>query len=515
MWSRTSCRSWLRCECEEEPLTATTLQIILPEIILLVTAGVVLTLELAQRRRTANRTLAGISIIGFLAAALATYTLRGADPQPVTIMMAFDGFALFLRVLVLIGMILVVLVSMDYVQQRTRFKGEYYALVLCAGLAISAAVGANDLLMVYLAMEFLSITSYVLVGFLRGDIRSNEGAIKYFLYGAVASAVMLYGISLLYGATGSTNLNALNQALRGDFPAQELVYLGYASVALIVVGFGFKASLVPFHQWVPDTYEGAPTPITGFLSTASKAAGFALMTRTLLVGLNTFSRDWLTILAGISIITMTFGNLVALRQTNMKRLLAYSSIAQAGYILIGLVSVPQSDLVILPFSNLPINGVNSLLIYLFGYLFTNLGAFAVVIAIENQTGKVELKEYGGLIYRSPWLTALMLIFMLSLAGIPPTLGFWGKYFVFGAAVQIQFYALALAGLVNAVIAAGYYLNVVRYMFLMSAEDDEPIKVTPALNLGLALMLVVVLLVGIFPSGLIRWASESVQFLTQL
>jgi proton-translocating NADH-quinone oxidoreductase chain N len=281
------------------------------------------------------------------------------------------------------------------------------------------------------------------------------------------------------------------------------------------VGFGFKASLVPFHQWVPDTYEGAPTPITGFLSTASKAAGFALLIRTMLVGLNQLSPDWLTVLTGVSIITMTFGNLVALRQTNLKRLLAYSSIAQAGYILIGLVAVPQSNLQILPFASLPINGINGVLIYLFGYLFTNLGAFAVVIAIENATGKVELRDYAGLMRRSPWLAVLMLIFLLSLAGIPPTLGFWGKYFVFGAAIQIEFYVLALVGLINAVIGAGYYLNIVRYMFLMPAEDETPIKIDSALNTALALNLAVVLLLGILPSWLIQWASESVQFLTSL
>ncbi|MCB0202943.1 MAG: NADH-quinone oxidoreductase subunit N, partial [Anaerolineae bacterium] len=223
------------------------------------------------------------------------------------------------------------------------------------------------------------------------------------------------------------------QIVSGQGAIEGARALGFTAIVLLIVGFGFKTSLVPFHQWAPDTYEGAPTPITGFLSTASKAAGFALMIRTLIVALPSLSVDWLTVLAGISMITILFGNLVALRQSNIKRLLAYSSIAQAGYILMGLVCVPQVGFQILPFSDFQFNGINGVLIYLFGYIFTNLGAFAVVIAIENRTGKVEIKDYAGLIYRSPWLASLLLIFLLSLTGIPPTLGFWGKYFVFGAA----------------------------------------------------------------------------------
>lgn len=498
-------------------ITSDTLRFLLPQIILLVAAAIVLTLDLFKRRLIDHRWLAGISAGAFLLAAVAAYTLRSAAPQPVLNTLALDGFAVFLTVLVLLGMIVVVLTSERYLAHHSRLRGEFYALLLVVGIAIAAAVSANDLLMVYLAMEFLSITSYVLVGYLRDDARSSEAAIKYFLYGAVASAVMLYGISLLYGATGTTNLNAVAQALAGVGVTQSVRWLSLTVVTLLIVGFGFKASMVPFHQWVPDTYEGAPTPITGFLSTASKVAGFALTVRVLLVALPALSSYWLTILAGVSMVTMTLGNLVALRQRNIKRLLAYSSIAQAGYILIGLVCVPQRQLTLMPFvgADLAFNGLNGLLIYLFGYVFTNLGAFAVVIALENETGSVDLQDYSGLIYRSPWLASLLLIFLLSLAGIPPTLGFWGKYFVFGSAIQIGFYVLAFVALINAVIAAGYYLNIVRYMFLMPAESDEPIKVTPALSVALAVTSLVVLVVGILPSKLITWANESVQFLTQL
>jgi proton-translocating NADH-quinone oxidoreductase chain N len=495
-------------------LTVSTLQSLLPEIILVVTALAVVAVDLFTRRRAQDHVLAGVAVAGLLLAAVAAFTLVGTPPQSVMDMLALDGFSTFLMVTALVGMALVVIYSIDYIKRIGEHRSEYYALLVAVALAIVIAVSANDLLMVYLGMEFLSITSYVLVGFLRGNKRSNEAAIKYFLYGAVASAVMLYGMSMIFGVTGSTNLNAISQALLGDGLQGGMRWLAFSSVVLLIVGFGFKTSLVPFHQWAPDTYEGAPTPITGFLSTASKAAGFALMVRVFIVALPSFAIDWLTVLAGVSMITMTLGNLVALRQSNIKRLLAYSSIAQAGYILMGLVCIPQIQFGLQPFGDFTFNGINGILLYLFGYVFTNLGAFAVIIAIENQTGKVEIKDYAGLIYRSPWLAALLLIFLLSLTGIPPTLGFWGKYFVFGAAVQVRFFALLIVALINSAIAAGYYLNIVRYMFLMPAEDESRIKVGPSLGIVLGVTFVAVLGLGILPGQLIQWASESAQFLIQ-
>jgi NADH-quinone oxidoreductase subunit N len=495
-------------------LIAPTLQALLPEIILVIAALVIVGIDLFAHRRARTTVLAGVAIVGLLLAAVAAATMIGQEPFAVQEMLAVDGFSTFLAVTVLIGMALVVLYSIDYIKLHSEHQSEFYALLMAVSVAIVLAVSANNLLMVYLAMEFLSITSYILVGFLRDNKRSNEAAIKYFLYGSVASAIMLYGMSMIFGVTGSINLNAVAQALLGEGLQGGMRWLAFSSVVLLIVGFGFKASLVPFHQWAPDTYEGAPTPITGFLSTASKAAGFALMVRVFIVALPTFAIDWLTVLAGVSMITMTLGNLVALRQSNIKRLLAYSSIAQAGYILMGLVCIPQIQFGLQPFGNFTFNGINGILIYLFAYVFTNLGAFAVVIAIENQTGKVDVKDYAGMIYRSPWLAGLLLIFLLSLTGIPPTLGFWGKYFVFGAAVQVQFFALLIVALINSAIAAGYYLNIVRYMFLMPAEDEERIKIAPSLGIVLAVTTVAVLGLGILPGQLIQWATESAQFLVQ-
>jgi NADH-quinone oxidoreductase subunit N len=274
---------------------------------------------------------------------------------------------------------------------------------------------------------------------------------------------------------------------------------------LLLAGFGFKASLVPFHQWVPDTYEGAPTPVTAFLSTASKATGFAILIRVFLVAMGgqQLEQEWTFLIIAISILTMSIGNLAALRQTNIKRLLAYSSIAQAGYILMGMAAMTLD-------TQRTFTGINGVLIYLFAYLFTNAGAFAVVIAVEQGTGELELKGYSGLAQRAPWLAALLFVFLVSLAGIPPTGGFVGKFFVFGAAIQSQLWLLAAAAAVNSVVAAFYYLNIVRYMYFTPVENPEPLPVAAPLRTVLIFTAVLTVLIGLVPNPLITWASQSVQ-----
>lgn len=473
---------------------------LLPEMILLLAAAAVLLVDLIWRKQAVQRWLPYVALAGLGLAALGLVPSLGGS-HSVTPMLVVDSYAVFFKALALIGIAIVVLTAMPYMQGRTPYIGEFYALLLVVGLAICLAVSAVNLVMVYLSIEFLSITSYVLAGFLRQDRKSGEAAIKYFLYGAAASAVMLYGMSLLYGATGTTDLADLAASLSAGAPTQA-VWVTLPATILLLTGFGFKASLVPFHQWVPDTYEGAPTPITAFLSTASKAAGFAILMRVFLTALGSLQVQWTALLAAIAAVTMTVGNLTALRQTNMKRLLAYSSIAQAGYILIGfaaLLAAPDQTF----------TGINGVLIYLFAYLVTNVGAFAVVIAFETATGLGEVKDYAGLIRRAPWLASLLLIFLLSLAGIPPTAGFIGKFFVFGAAVQAQLWILLAIAAVNSVIAAFYYLNVVRYMFFVPAgEDAVPIRVAPPLRGALAVTGVLTLLLGVAPGLLIAWASSS-------
>ena len=484
---------------------------LLPEVTLLLGAALVFLLDILWLRRAMSEDrrytwLAGVALIVLLVAALGLIPSQNQTATVAT-MLSVDPFAVFFKALAIMGVALVILIAMPYLKGRTAFGGEFYAFLLIAVLAICFAVSAINLIMIYLSMEFLSITSYVLAGYLRQDRKSGEAALKYFLYGATASAVMLYGMSLLYGATGTTDLVQLSTALaaRGQ---GELVWLVTPAVVMLMVGFGFKASLVPFHQWAPDTYEGAPTPVTAFLSTASKATGFAILMRVLLTALGSqpIAQTWTTLLVAISVLTMTLGNLTALRQTNIKRLLAYSSIAQAGYMLIGVAAASTSP-------GLMFSGINGVLFYLLAYLFTNVGAFAVVTAIETSTGKVELKDYTGLIRRSPWLASLLVIFLLSLAGIPPTSGFLAKFFVFGAGVYRQMWVLLAIAAVNTVVAAFYYLNIVRYMFLTPPEAQEVrVPVSPAFGAVLGITAVVTLLLGIIPGSIIAWASDSARIL---
>ncbi len=485
-------------------MKSTDLIYLLPELILLLGAVAVFALDLVGGKWPPKSWLPIVALGVLLLALLGLIPSLGGT-HVVATMLTIDPFALFFKALIIIGIAIVILTAMPYMRNRTPYTGEFYALLLIVGLAACLAVSANNLVLIYLSMEFLSITSYVLAGYLRQDRKSGEAAIKYFLYGATASAVMLYGMSLLYGATGTVDLVEVRLALEGKAPG-ELIWLTVPAIILLLAGFGFKASLVPFHQWAPDTYEGAPTPVTAFLSTVSKATGFAILMRVFLVALGLVQMQWVALLVAVSVLTMTLGNLTALRQTNVKRLLAYSSIAQAGYILIG-VAAALAD------PRRTFTGINGVLIYLFVYLFTNVGAFAVVIAIEAATGKVDLKDYAGLVHRAPWLASLLTIFLLSLAGIPPTGGFIGKFFVFGAAVQSQMWVLVAIAAVNSVIAAFYYLNVVRYMFFVPSEEDAgPIRVGLPLQAALAVAALVTLLLGILPGPLIAWASASARTL---
>jgi proton-translocating NADH-quinone oxidoreductase chain N len=315
---------------------------------------------------------------------------------------------------------------------------------------------------------------------------------------------MLYGFSLLYGATGSVDLATIATTLE---VSQSNSLLVVASVALILVGFGFKIALVPFHQWSPDAYEGAPTPITAFLSVGPKAAGLAVLIRVMVVALPAYSFNWTAILSMVAILTMTLGNLVALWQTNMKRMLAYSSIAQAGYMLIGLAAWAAQP------GEYLLGGVDATLFFLFAYLFTNLGVFAVVIILENKMGTANISDYDGLIRRSPFLSIALLIFFLSLIGIPPTGGFMGKFFVLGAALNQQLYVLAAFGILNSVISVYYYFGVARRAFFGQGEDESPIKAGRLMNAVVTVTMVMTLLLALYSQPFIRFASESAQILT--
>jgi proton-translocating NADH-quinone oxidoreductase chain N len=491
-----------------------TLRLLSPELLLLLTGLVVLCVDFIWRDEI-RKTLwvPAVALIGLAAALVATIALRNEPQTAILTVMALDPYALFFKVLAIVTTGLVIVATVRYLPTRTRYRGEFYALLIFAALAITLASSAVDLIMVYLAMEFLSITSYVLAGYLRGNLKSNEAGLKYFLYGAVASAAMLYGMSLLYGATGTTSLPGIFQSLTQSLadPQSGIAWLAAAIIPLLA-GFGFKMVLAPFHQWAPDVYEGAPTPVTAFLSVGSKAAGFAILMRVFLTALpEQFRYDigWMAFLIALSIISMALGNLIALRQTDIKRMLAYSSIAQAGYIVIGFIAF-RTDV-----SN-SFMGINGVLFYLFGYLFTNLAAFGAIIAYENASGCTTIPDYRGMVRRAPVLAGVLLVAMLSLAGIPGTAGFVGKFLVFGSAIQMglpQTITLAVVGIITSVIGAFFYLNVVRYMFFEPAEDGAPaVRVPAGLKAGLGVATLGIVLIGLYPQPFIDLATRSMQML---
>lgn len=420
-------------------------------------------------------------------------------------MFAVDALTYFFRIFALATGLFVLVLTVDYIRERTNQTGEFYAFLLFITLTVILTSAANNLIMIYLAFEFLSLTSYIMVGWLRGNVRSNEAAIKYLLYGAISSAVMLYGMSLLYGATGTTDLARIAQTfVNPETEVSGLFNVGVMAAVLMMAGFGFKVALVPFHQWSPDAYEGAPTPVTTFLAVGPKAAGFAIMIRVLSFGLAEQAESWQALLSTIAILTMVVGNLTALVQSDMKRLLAYSSIAQAGYILMGLAA------------NDPTNnrGIQAVLVYLLAYLFTNVGLFVAVVAFEEDSKSTAIEDYKGLIHRSPFLAGAMVIFFLSLLGIPPTAGFLGKFLVFGAAIDSGLYFLATVGVLTSVISAYYYLNVVRQMFFRGEGDEaeRPVKYPVALQVALGLTLVGTLLMNFLPGPFFQLIGDPANLL---
>jgi proton-translocating NADH-quinone oxidoreductase chain N len=425
-----------------------------------------------------------------------------------------DGFTQFFRMLGGLATLLVILSAAAFMKGRTPFKGEFYAILLFAALAMNLMAGANDLIVIAIAIEFLSISSYILTGFLRDNKLSIEGGLKYFFYGSITSAAMLYGLSLLYGATSTTSLPAIGTVL-GD-PESLLVTQIWAVVLpalmLILAGIAFKIALVPFHQWSPDAYHGAPTPVTAFLSVGPKIAGFAVLLRLLMTAfsIEAYAHQWAATAAGIAVITMVFGNIAALRQTNVKRMMAYSSIAQAGFILVGVAALGSTrESVIGP--------LTAVLVFLLAYLFTNLGAFAVIIGFEDADGSCEIKDYAGLMRRSPLLAVSLAIFFLSLVGIPPLAGFIGKFSVFSAAIGSGQIFVALVGVLAGVISVGYYFRVVRQMFFVAPRDEtvSPVRVAPALRMVIVVALVMVFLIGLYAGPFLELSAEAAAALAPL
>jgi NADH-quinone oxidoreductase subunit N len=385
-------------------------------------------------------------------------------------------------------------------------QGEFYALLLAVTLSNLLLAASNDLAMLYLSLEMVSITSYVMVAYMKGDRMSNEASLKYVLFGAVSTGAMLYGLSLLYGLAGTTSLPGIRAFLAAGISDANL-FAVYAIAFLVLAGFGFKTATVPFHFWCPDVYEGAPTPVTAFLSVAPKAAGFAIMTRFFFQGFSTQAGgpwghvaaiDWPRVLMLVSVATMTVGNVAALTQTNMKRLLAYSSIAHAGYIMMGVVALSE-------------DGARALQIYLLAYVFMNLGAFLVVTLIHNQDGTFDLRDYPGMYRRAPLLTLAMAVFLLSLMGIPPLIGFMGKFYVFAAIIEKgpSYGWYAVVGAVNAAIAAYYYARVLKTMIIDAGNETRPAFRIPAVDMAWVLFFAAANVVPLLFWGAIDgWTRQS-------
>jgi NADH-quinone oxidoreductase subunit N len=476
-----------------------------PELSLAVFAIAVVIADLFLERKGI---LAALSVAGLVVSLGFTLALWGGEPGTTFGgMLVVDEFALFFKFLFAGAAILVILASVDYANKFSRFQGEYYALVLLATMGMMFMAGTGELVSIYISLELASISLYVLTGFMK-DPKSSEAGLKYLLLGAVASAVLLYGMVLIFGLTGETNLAKIAEAIRGVGGPWESPAL-LLGIVFLVAGFGFKIASVPFQMWVPDVYEGAPTPITAYLSVASKAAGFAVILRVFFVafgGLGWLSLDWGMLFAVLAAITMTLGNVVALTQTNIKRLLGYSSIAHAGYVMIGLAAVGVG-------TGADALGRSGVLFYLAGYVVTNLGAFIAIIAISGKLDSDLIDDYAGMARRAPLLSLALALSLISLTGIPPTAGFMAKIYIFNAAVQSNLVWLMVIAVLNSVVSAYYYLRVVRVMYLGTPSSEEAVPSSRALRTALSLASLGVLFIGIFPAFVLKVAEMAVRILS--
>ncbi len=479
-------------------LPALDLRPLLPMLVLAATAAVVIVLDLLPPRERKDH-LGFVSALGVVAALVMTYwmtfSIGGGELQGFRGMVVLDPYALFFNIVIGYATGLVLLLSMDYIRREGQEAGEFYILILLSALGMMLMAAAGDLIIVFLGLETMSIALYVLTGFFRNRLEAGEASMKYFLIGAFASGFFLYGIALIFGATGSTNLDRIANAVAAGAGRDPMLVIGFG---LLLVGFGFKISAVPFHMWAPDAYEGAPTSIAAFIATGSKAAAFASLLRVLLTALRGAPLDWPMLMWGLAAITMTVGNVVALAQQNLKRMLAYSSIAHVGYMLVGVVAGGAL-------------GNGSVLFYLLVYTFTTAGAFGAILLLErNGREAVQLADYGGLATRHPLLAVALSIFLLSLIGIPPTAGFVGKFYLFGAAVKSGYVWLAVIGVLNSAVAAYYYLRLIVFMYMREPEG-APTVLAPSLSGALALVVALwgVVQLGVVPGPLFDLAQAAV------
>jgi NADH-quinone oxidoreductase subunit N len=464
---------------------------IVPELELAVFGMFLLIFDLVVETK---RRLGLIALLGIAFSAFFLFRLRGVEFSAYGGALSLDPFAIFFKLIFLIAAALSIAISLKYLDIERENHGEYYALILFATMGMMFMAGAVDLVTLYIGLETMAISTYVLVGFLRGNQRSNESSLKYFLLGAFSSGILLYGMSLLYGISGSTRFVDIAEALSRR-PVTDPISL--MAMITLSAGMFFKIAAVPFHQWSPDAYEGAPTSITAYMSVAVKAASFAMMVRIFMVAIYPLRTEWVTVMAAVSIMTMTVGNIAAITQSNVKRLLAYSSISHAGYILIGFIAGNET-------------GLTAVALYLLIYTFTNIGTWAVIVALRRKDVIGEhIDDMAGLYFRHPAAAVLMLIFLLSLAGIPPTAGFIGKYYLFAAAIETGHNVLAVIAVLNAAISLYFYFRIVVSMFMRDATEKTGLTFAPGLNMALGVAIIFTMLIGIYPDPFIALAKHAV------
>jgi len=469
------------------------LQPLIPELIILSTALLVLLLDLVLKEKNF---LGHLSLFGVIISLLFALSPTAVYGNFFSSMLIIDRFTVFFDLLFLLATAITILLSLHYLTIEENVHGEYYTLLLLATLGMMLMVKASDLIIVFLGIETLSLAIYILAGYLRSEVKSNESALKYFLLGAFSTAFLLYGIALIYGATGSTNLTSIATHIRNTDLFDNPLLL--VSMGLILIGFGFKVSMVPFHMWTPDVYEGAPTSITAFMAVGVKAAAFSAFLRVFLSSFPELRPTWTELLWILSVLTMTVGNIIAISQDNIKRMLAYSSIAHAGYLLIGMIAGGEF-------------GISSMLYYLLAYTLMNLGAFGIVIAYgTKEQENVLIKDYAGLGFRYPVLGFCMSVFMFSLAGIPPLAGFVGKFYIFSSAIKEGYIWLTIIGVLNSLISVYYYLRVTVLMYMREPEKETTLSLAnPALWAALTVTTFFTIQMGLFPSAYMELARASV------
>lgn len=472
------------------------LYLIAPEIIIAAFGFLVLLVDVFAPKVEKKGYLGVLSLIGVVIAFFYTLPMVGSGKTGFEGMFTSDGFAIFFKITILIIAFLTVLISMGYASREGIGFGEYYALILFATLGMMLMAAGTHLIVIFLGLETMSISIYILAGMLREDRKSVESAFKYFLLGAFATGFLLYGIAFLYGATGSLYLKDIASYIASKKLLDNPMLL--MSLAFLTIGFGFKIAAVPFHMWTPDVYEGAPTSITAFMATGVKAAGFSALIRVFFTALPEFRPDWTSIMWLIAVATMTVGNIIAISQNNIKRMLAYSSIAHAGYILVAFVAGNKS-------------GTSGILFYLMAYAFMNLGAFTCVILLGKKGEEnILITDYAGVGFKYPLLAASMTVFLLSMAGIPPLGGFMAKLYIFSAAVEAKFYWLAILGVLNSAISVYYYLRVTVLMYFRESEREiTGLQFSPAPVIALILALIGTFYMGIFPANVLSFAQKSI------